>query len=152
MQKRRDSWRNEFTVFGAFVAVAFLGLFTLGLVAVFGSGASDGLAGAELVTAPTVAQYRDGARQSMSAFLGAAGQLTLEDIPGVREDLLTIVQTTQDRLIAMRVPSDERDAHLALVLLMEQWKRGLDADDEGKLTAVFLQTQDFIAAHPWIVP
>jgi hypothetical protein len=139
-------------VFGAFVAVSFLGLLVIGVVAIFGRDGAEQLVMAEAVTAPTVEEYRTSAREGMRAFLGSAGQLTVEDIAGIREELLTIVSTTQDRLIELRVPSEERDAHLALVLLMERWKRALGSEDVALQEEVFVRTQEFIAAHPWVVP
>jgi hypothetical protein len=145
-------WRNEFTVFGAFVAVSFLGLLVIGAIVLFGRGGTEQLIVPEAVTAPTVEEYRTAARQEMRAFLGSAGQLTVDDIAGIREELLTIVTTAQDGLIAQRVPSEEREAHLALVLLLERWKRALGGDDLAAQEDVFARTQEFIAAHPWIVP
>lgn len=151
LPKRHDSWLNEFTVFGAFVVVAFIGLLSLGAVVLFGKDAVTELAGVEAVTAPSVDAYQAEARQIMSAFLGSAGKLTIDDIEGVKTELQAIVATTQTRLISVRVPSGERDAHLALVLLMEQWKRALAGSDIDQQTDVFQRTQDFIMAHPWIV-
>lgn len=152
LPKRHDSWLNEFTVFGAFVVVSFVGLLSVGSVVLFGRDAVTELAGVEAVTAPSAEEYHAEARQIMSAFLGSAGKLTIDDIEGVKAELQAIVATTQDRLIAVRVPSEERDAHLALVLLMEHWKRALTDSDIDQQTDVFQRTQDFILAHPWIVP
>jgi hypothetical protein len=152
LPKRHDSWLNEFTVFGVFVVVAFIGLLAGGAVLLFGRDAATELTGVEAVTAPTADEYHAEARQIMSAFLGSAGKLTIDDIEGVKTELQAIVATTQTRLLAVRIPSGERDAHLALVLLMEHWKRALAGSDIDQQTDVFQQTQDFIVAHPWIVP
>ncbi len=150
--KRHDSWLNEFTVFGTFIAVSFVGFLYVGTMFVFGGKGGFDASGMEMVTAPTVGAYHEDARSVMEPFFGVAGQLTVDDIDGVREELLTIVETTQGRLIDLRVPSEEREAHLALVLLMEQWKRVLPDADTEQYAEAFVRTQDFVVAHPWITP
>ena len=150
---RRKPHPNEFTVIGAFVLAGTLSL-------VVGGTALLLLSRQEVFTsltpqleprkAPTVAEYRAEARTVLSPFLEQAANMTEEDIGSGDAIVLGLVEKTQERLLNMIVPADERDAHLAFVLLLDQWKRALKGS-AADIARVGDSTSGTVDAYPWVL-
>ncbi|HTK05098.1 MAG TPA: hypothetical protein VL500_05930 [Candidatus Eisenbacteria bacterium] len=151
--KRTRPFRiDEFTVFGAFVAVAVFGL-VYGIVAV-AVGKFDVSAGYEEpllqpVEPPTELEYQTEARDVLSPFFGQALTMRQEDLSGDNSAMLQLVEKTQDRLLRVRVPADYREFHLSAVLLLDQWKRAL-AGSKPDRDAALGKTQELAKKSPWL--
>lgn len=136
-------------VLGAFVATTLVGL---------AYGAISGLSHGDIippsvpapVVAPTREEYRTETVGVMADFWEQSARMTREDLRVPDPRFVDIVGKTQERLLRVRVPREERDAHLAFVLLLDQWKRALDgsAADQEK---VFEKTEAVLTENPWIV-
>lgn len=151
--KRTRPYRiNEFTVFGAFVAVAVFGL-VYGIVAAalgkfdIASGYEDTLL--QPAAPPTELEYQTEAREVLSPFLGQALAMRQEDLTGDNSAMLQLVEKTQDRLLRVRVPADYREFHLSAVLLLDQWKRAL-AGSQPDRDAAIGKTQELAKKSPWL--
>ena len=53
-------------------------------------------------------------------------------------------------MLCVRVSKDSRDAHLAFVLLLDQWKRALGGSkiDQGE---VLKKTSELVSENPWVL-
>lgn len=100
--------------------------------------------------APTDEEYRAEASVIMEPFLAQASAMTAEDFELAEpEALRTLVVTTQERMLRLRVPSDLKDAHLAFVLMLERWHRAFDGDADMRVTAIS-QLRAEVDAYPWV--
>ena len=149
MPRKKDKWLNEFTVLGVFIAVSLGGLLFGGFMAVFDSIEPAKLLVPVIAPAPTEAEYQQEVRRVMRGFMSQYWLLTEDDFDSVSEPLRNLVGVTQDRLIGVRVPASERDTHLSLVLLMDQWKRALNSS-AANYHSVLLNTDAFLELHPWL--
>lgn len=140
---------SEYTVFGVFIAVAAFGLIFGGVLAMMGGEWGDGtvqiveveneelVLPPEPVTAPGKDEYRLAARSAVFPFL-----LKLQNVPrdgewkntdyGLRQAAID----TQAGLLKITVPVEERDEHLALVLLFDQWKRAVDGSASDRRAVI----------------
>jgi hypothetical protein len=136
---------GPFVVVGVFVAVILLGLAcgTWYFVrSVTGRNAAP-------QSAPSAEAYRVEVASVARPFLAQALKMDDADLAAAGADLADLVAKTQERVLRLRVPGSERDAHLGLVLLLEQWKRAVSGDAESR-SSVLERTRAFVNAHPWI--
>jgi hypothetical protein len=99
--------------------------------------------------APSVDGYRQEAHDVLSPFVNQALEMDKEELGGSDPLFLELTTRTQERLLRLRVPKEERDSHLTFVLLLDQWKRALEGSSPDR--AVVLEgTTRVVAAHPWI--
>lgn len=155
-QKTRKGLRiNEFTVFGAFIAVAVFGL-GYGIIA-SSTGrfeAAPVMEGAPWQRIPslTSAEYEAQASEVLSPFLGQALAMTQDDLAGDTTAASALVEKTEERLLRIsHVPVDHKDFHLRAVLLLEQWKRAL-AGSGADRGVVLGKTKELVDGDPWLQP
>ncbi|HTM67975.1 MAG TPA: hypothetical protein VL426_01625 [Candidatus Binatia bacterium] len=145
---------NEFTVFGAFVAVAVFGLAYGIIAAALGKiTVTDDLGEALWQPAPalTPTEYERQAADVLSPFLGQAASMSREDLDGDDTATLQLVEKTQERLLRIaHVPTDHKDAHLRAVLLLDQWKRALAGPGPDR-EAVLDKTKQLVKDYPWLL-
>ena len=149
MRKKKDfTLLNEFTVLGVFVVVALAGL-AIGAVSLIMDYQKYGPP-KPIVLAPTAADYRVEARAVVGPFLGQAAVIGQGVSPEGAEELMgELVDMTQERLLGMTVPATERDAHLSMVILLDQWRRALDGTDLD-MSGVVSRTDDLLVDYPWL--
>lgn len=153
-RKKQPQFRiNEFTIFGAFVAVAILGIGFGALVVGTGAYLEDPYLANDyqevIPVAPTPEEYEAAAKDVLAPFVAQGEQVDEAYFAGDVSAMQQLVEKTQERLLRVRVPADYRDSHLSFVLLLEQWKRALRgsvADQE----VVVAKTKDLAAANPWV--
>ncbi|MBI4457464.1 hypothetical protein HY633_00685 [Candidatus Uhrbacteria bacterium] len=158
MSRSHRSWLfTEFAVLGGFVMVAFIGYFVaIGSVLwpSFLESAPQQVQVEASPPAPSVEEYRASVANVAGPLLSQVRLLTDADLAAKGEvavSLSSLVGKTQERLLRVTVPNVERDTHLSLVLLLEQWKRALAGSKaDGKV--VRANTAKMIAAHPWLLP
>ncbi len=136
-------------VLGAFAATTLAGL---------AYGAISGLSRADILppsvpaplVAPTQEEYRAETSGVMADFWEQSSRMTRADVKAPDPRFVDIVEKTQERLLRVRVPKDDRDAHLSFVLLLDQWKRALSGSvaDQEK---VFEKSEAVLTANPWVV-
>lgn len=136
-------------VLGAFAATMLAGL-TYGLAMSYAPDEAVPVVEQPVLVAPTRAEYRAETVGVMADFWEQSARMTRDDVRNVDPRFLEIVTKTQERLLRVRVPKDERDAHLSFVLLLDQWKRALGGSvaDQEK---VFEKTETVLVEYPWIV-
>jgi hypothetical protein len=150
MARKPHHWLGgEMIVLGAFAATTLAGL---------AYGAVSGMTRADLVPPveppPLVAPLRDDYRAEtvgvMADFWEQSAKMTRADLRDLDPRFVDIITKTQERLLRVRVPREERDAHLSFVLLLDQWKRALDGSvaDQEK---VFEKSEAVLTANPWVV-
>lgn len=135
---------------GVFVAATFIGLL-IGLILAIKARPS-----AELITlpttAPTVIEYRTEAQAVLEPFLLQIKSIPADTLsPETATAIADLATLTQDRLLRMRVPGDEREAHLSLVVILDQWKiavRGSETD----LLGVIERTTKLVEKYRWVIP
>jgi hypothetical protein len=149
MKQKISHIMNEFTVVGIFVAIIFIGLL-FGMIFTFKSEIGVNLT--PQINPPTVVDYRTEARSVLEPFL-----LQIQSIPSgpLSEETATamvdLIRVTQERLLRMRVPGEERDAHLALVIILDQWKKAV-YEDETVLSGVLERTILLLEKYRWLMP
>ncbi|MEK9152189.1 MAG: hypothetical protein AAB692_02390 [Patescibacteria group bacterium] len=157
-RQRRSILFTEFAVLGGFVLAALIGYF-VALGAVLWPAAAPAVAPEETLSAaapaaPGIDEYRAEVSSVATPFLSQASRITADDFKTNAEavaGLSSLAQKTQERLLRVRVPGKERTTHLALVLLIEQWKRAL-AGSKLDRKAVVINTQHLIRDHDWLTP
>lgn len=137
---------GPFVVLGVFVAVILVGLACGGWYA---AQTIRGYAGVS-ASAPTVDAYRSEVASITKPFFAQTLTMTEADVAAAGADLHSLAAKTQERVLRVRVPGSERQVHLGLVLLLEQWKRA--SSDGGNPAGVLEKTRAFVAATPWIAP
>jgi len=141
---------NEFTIVGVFVAVVFVGL-VVGLVSAI-SAATPTEPVASVVTAPTLIEYRTEARAVLAPFLSQAETVDSEALTEEAQiALVDLASRTQERLLRIRVPASEREAHLSFVVVLDQWKNAL-AGTSDDLEGVLDRTALLVQKHRWVLP
>ncbi|MEY4723585.1 MAG: hypothetical protein RLZZ324_1098 [Candidatus Parcubacteria bacterium] len=143
---------DELTVLEVFLVVALFGLVAgATFLALFPQLASQSVVSAVQV-APTPEEYRADAAEAMKQFLSQAGNMTDADFGGTAAPImLELAGKTQTALLALRVPGDLKDAHLAFVLLLDRWKRALSGDVNAQ-TGLAEKTKQLMATYPWVAP
>ncbi|MEA3248968.1 MAG: hypothetical protein U9Q03_01265 [Patescibacteria group bacterium] len=148
MSKKKVTFFNEFTILGTFVVVALAGL-AIGAVSLIADYQKYGPV-EPLVTAPPVGEYRAEARAVVAPFLGQAAVISQVVVPeGADRVMGDLVDMTQERLLGMTVPATERDAHLSMVILLDQWRRALSGT-ELDMAGVATRTDGLLADYPWL--
>lgn len=151
-KKQREFRVNEFTILGAFVAVAFFGLMYGAIVVMTGSA---GLQYFEeeiaevLPVAPTDDEYRADARDVLAPFIEQVAVMDDAAFVGDTAALRQLVEKTQERFLRVRVPAGFRGMHLSFTLLFDQWKRALDGSAPDQ-EVVIEKTRELIAENAWL--
>ncbi len=146
-KKTSDLATGEFVILAAFVVAVTVGLL-YGAVIVAVSGNRP--AAVAPPAAPTVDAYRAEAQGVLAPFFEQAQRMTSADLAAPSSELVDLVAKTQERLLRLVVPKEEKDVHLALVLLLEQWKRAL-AGSAADREAVIDKTRQMIAKNRWLI-
>jgi len=148
MRKKKSQLFNEFTILGVFVIIAMAGLI-VGAVSI--ATQSQEVRDPEpVVSGPTASEYRAQASAVFEPFLTQVriiGDGTLPD--GAGSVMSDLVNLTQERLLGMTVPSSERDAHLSMVILLDQWRRAIEGT-QMDVAGVVLRTESLLEDYPWI--
>ncbi len=148
--KQEKAIFSRFAVVGVFVAVVLVGLGYGLLIIVLDANLTEPKQSAVLQV-PTVIEYRAEAGTVMAPFLGQIETLQMGAITeDAGEAIADLAGRTQDRLLRMRVPSSERDAHLSFVILLDQWKRAVNV--EGDISGVLRRTNELVEKYRWISP
>jgi hypothetical protein len=104
-----------------------------------------------ILSPPTVIEYRTEAGSVLEPFLGQVEALSHGDISDdAGSALAELAARTQERLLRMRVPSSERDAHLTFVILLDQWQ--IAADSGGDIVPVLQRTNEAVESYRWVKP
>jgi hypothetical protein len=151
MKLKKSLIFNEFAVIGVFAVVAISGIFIGAISALTVEATTDAIVVPD-VTAPTIIEYRTETRSVIAPFLKQiesvqAGSLAAEAADAIAD----LAARTQDRLLRVRVPGSERDAHLSLVIILDEWRtaaRGSEAD----VTGVLERTAKLLSDYRWISP
>lgn len=150
---------SEYTVFGVFIAVAAFGLIFGGVLTMMGGEWGGGgtriavefdeepVAPPEPITAPSVEEYRVGAKAALAVFVSAVGNFENGKVGGTVTP--TIIINAQNDLLNLRVPTGEREAHLNIVLLLDQWKRALQGSPK-EVERIQAKTIQDLASYPWL--
>jgi hypothetical protein len=142
---------NEFTVLGLFAAVVFIGLLIV-LVSLFWLRAPLVSTVPSTVAAPTLIEYRTETRTVVSPFLNQATTVDSENLSDeARAAMLDLITATQERLLRIRVPGSEREAHLAFVILLDQWSQALGGS-AAEVESVLDRTVETVQRYRWILP
>ncbi len=148
MRKKDQHFFNEFTILGVFVAVALIGLIAAGVSLLAQPRFAP--VGVPTVQAPTSEEYRVEARSVVMPFLSQAAVISANPMPeGASETMSDLVDLTQERLLGMTVPASERDVHLSMVILLDQWRRALNGTD-ADLSGVIDRTDGLLKDYPWL--
>lgn len=152
----RKEHSERSTAIAAFVVAAILSLL-VGIAAVtflWRTVVSPGprpAPAAAPVSAPTSGRYRAEAANVLAPFLTQAAHMTSVDISSGDPAILDLVDKTQQRLLAMKVPSADKDAHLQFVLLLDMWKRALGGSSADAAN-VQTRTSQVLQQYPWAAP
>lgn len=157
---RRRHVLDEFAVLGAFVLVSTIGLLYGGLLLFLAATAEPAAYVIEAVQPPLVEEYRRDARVSVGPFFDevlAAGLVEVDAArfgdpgsgPGSGSALAASAEKAKADLLVLRVPGEERETHLSLVLLLEQWRRAL-AGSVADQDTVLERTHRLLQEHPWM--
>lgn len=145
---------SEFTVFGAFVAVAVFGLGYGILAAALGRVHLTPLGEAapwRPQPAMNADEYEYQAAEVMSPLLGQSLSMSKDDLSPDNAALRQLVDKTQERLLRIqRIPADHKDAHLRAVLLLDQWKRALSGSEPDR-EAVLGKTKELVDEYSWFL-
>lgn len=151
-KKQREFRVNEFTILGAFVAVAFFGLVYGAIVVTTGAAGLRGLdeeIAEVLPAAPTDDEYRADARDVLAPFVAQAAVMGDSAFDGDTSALRQLVEKTQERFLRVRVPASFRTTHLSFILLFDQWKRALDGSAPDR-EVVIEKTRQLIGDNMWL--
>jgi len=151
MEHKKRHIFSEFLVFGLFSAVIAAGLG----FAVWTAYRSEVLQNETSVEAeaPTVEGYRAEARSVMVPFLDQVNVLEEGNLSDqVSESMLALSATIQERLLRMRVPGSERDAHLSFVTLIDRWRQTINPDENSgeDIESLRQQTSDLSVRFSWL--
>jgi len=148
MRKKKSQLFNEFAVLGVFVIVAFAGLI-VGAVSIV-TQAQEARNPEPVATAPSASEYRSQARAVFEPFLTQVRIIGEGTLPtGAGAVMSNLVDLTQERLLGMTVPTTERDAHLSMVILLDQWRRAIEGT-QTDLAGVVSRTDSLLEDYPWI--
>lgn len=149
---RRFPWFNEFTVLGAFVAVALFGIV---YGAVIASGALRNLPAGPVV-GPSVDAFQASLAEAAGPFLSQvtkSGEAMFEGDSTLAQAFAT---TTRDQVLAvddtLRVPSSEADGYLKLVLLLDRWSRAFpEGTSAATRASIVSDTRTYVLDRAWLV-
>ena len=149
---RRLSWFNEFTVLGAFVAVALFGII-YGAVLVVGAVRDQVQTAA---AAPSVDAFRSALAEAAAPFLSQASTSGGDMFTGDTTLAAAFAAKTRDQVLAVddvvRVPTSEADGYLALVLLLDRWNRAFAPNASvASRASVVADTRAYVLVRPWMV-
>jgi hypothetical protein len=65
-------------------------------------------------------------------------------------DFIRLSDATKERLMNLRVPADNRDLHMQIILLVDQWKRAAEGS-AADAQVVSDRTAQLIVANRWLV-
>lgn len=147
MGKKESKFFSEFTVLGIFTGVALVGI-VFGIVSVLVPLPPISF-DQELVIAPTVEEYQGEVRGIMTPVIAQIESLDPARLDDAGREFVTLLKKTQGRMLDVIVPSSMREAHLAFVLLLQQWERAADGSN-GDRKVVQARTTDVLKAHAWI--
>lgn len=142
---------NEFTILGVFVAIVVFGLlYGIVTAAIQLAATTAQEPQAPAVVAPTAEEYEWEAKSVLGPFLAQANAMSTDDLAAPDPMLARLVETTQTRMLGIRVPNEYRDFHLSSVLLLEKWKRAIGGSAPDRDT-VLERTKQLAADNPWLV-
>lgn len=148
MSKKKEHLFNEFTILGAFVVVALSGLIVGSISLIIQANAERD--SAPEATAPTARDYRAEAKAVITPFLGQAAVISQGVFPeGTDTAMSDLVDLTQERLLGLTVPASEREVHLSMVILLDQWRRALNGTDRD-MAGVIARTDKLLIDYPWL--
>ena len=142
---------NEYTVFGIFIAIVSLGLLYGGVRVLFSSAVSHVTQNVIMQTPQvlSVQDYKRETRDILIPFLTQAKNIKIGENIEDPSLILGMIQTTQDRLLRLRVPREFLDTHLSFVLLLDQWKRAMNGSRLDQKIAQE-KTQSALKTNPWL--
>jgi hypothetical protein len=150
MNAKRNHWLGgEMIVLGAFASAVLVGL-AYGVFATVVPRDTPATEAVPVPVAPTQEEYRTEAVAVMADFWQQSANVTAEGLRNPDPRFVEIVTKTQERLLRVRVPKEDRDAHLTFVLLLDQWKRALNGSTLDQ-ERVFEKSETVRTANPWIV-
>ena len=149
-KKSGHSVWDKFLVLGVFVAFVGAGFIYIGVLL---WGAARGSAAVPVIavaSGPSSEEYQASCRDIAGPFLRQAEAVDPAQIGSVGPELAKLAEATRQRLMRLRVPAPDRDAHLRLILLLDEWKKAAagSADDAASAAA---HTADLLAAFPWLM-
>jgi uncharacterized membrane protein len=148
MRKKEKHLLNEFTVLGSFAAVVLAGL-AIGAVSLIANPPKQ-LIETAVPAGPSVSDYRSEVRQILMPFLQQVVVIEETGLPeGASETLSNMVSLTQERMLDLTVPAGEREAHLSMVILLDQWTRALSGVNSD-LSGVISRTSRLMLKYPWL--
>lgn len=149
MPKKKQNWFSEFMVLGVFAGVVFVG-FIFGAVSLLAPSSSHTASPDEVVeTAPTVEEYQGEVGGILIPFVDQVESLDPMLLDDAGQEFVILIKKTHARMLGVIVPASMRDAHMAFVLLLEQWKRAAEGSD-GDRKVVQGHTTDVLDEHAWI--
>jgi hypothetical protein len=149
---RRSPWFNEFTVLGAFVAVA---LFGIGYGAIMATGALRAIT-PDAAAGPSSGAFRAALAEAAGPLLSQAAKSGEAMFAGDTTLAESFVTTTRDQVLAVddaiRVPATDAHDYLALVLLLDRWTRGFaEGASAAAQASVVADTREYVLLRPWLV-
>jgi hypothetical protein len=149
MKSSKTSWGGALLIVSVFLGVIGYGLVYGILNLKMGSpGVKAGATVIEVRTAPTVEQYHLAAGEVMGPFLRLAFDAAEGDTPRLDEELLTAARSAESMMLDLRVPKDERQAHLEAILLLNQWARAANGS-RADARQVAGNTFRLVEKWPW---
>ncbi len=148
-KKTGHSVWDKFLILGVFVSFVGAGFLYIGIL-LWRSSRSPAAAPAIAVTSgPSSDEYRADCRDIAAPFLRQASAVNPAQIGVVGPELAKLAEATRQRLMRLRVPAPDRDAHLRLILLLDEWKRAAvgSADEAASATA---HTADLLDSFHWL--
>lgn len=145
MRHHRRLFINDFVI----ITTVFFAILSFGLVYGLIHLRVGDQPAAVAVTAPTLADYHQGASSVLEPFLNQWPNVTSEALVSDNEPLKGLVVMTQERLLRLRVPAEAKDDHLVLVLLLDKWKRAL-AGSAADQRNVLEMTEQTVAGLAWL--
>lgn len=157
---------NQFTVLIGFVIAVLFMLAFGGIYIYFGAKkVAESVPSADVVAnnvarpqeealqgpPPSAEEYQIEIKSVAGPFFASVAQMQQADVLDAPAELSSLVGETQERLFTERVPSEFRETHLSLVLLLDQWKRALAGNAIDQQTAL-AKTDEFLAANAWLQP
>lgn len=136
---------DEFTVLEVFLVVTLFGI----LSGYFFSVAFPGTSPVPVIVAPTSDEYRATVSGAMLPFLSALSVATAESVVADSAPLKELATAAHQEMLAIRVPADQRTAHLEMVLLLDRWNRALSGN-ESDMAGLLAKTQTLIENYPWL--
>lgn len=148
-KKSGHSIWDKFLVLGVFVSFVGAGFIYIGVTLWRLSGPAYGVPAISVASAPSSEEYQADCREISGPFLKQASVVDPEKIGIVGPELSKMAEATKQRLLRLKVPTADRDAHLRLVLLLDQWKKASTGSADLAADAV-ARTAALLADFPWL--